>query len=112
MKVPDGGGLSAAGRARREALRLQAAAWFAEGIEPLVVARRLRVSANSAYQWRRRWRAGGAARVPPRRQGLPGARALTSHPAGWVGWAAEAVRPADHRFGWRLARRCAGLGGD
>jgi transposase len=59
MRYPDGGGLSALGRARREALRLQAAAWFAEGIEPLVVARRLRVSPNSAYVWRRRWRAGG-----------------------------------------------------
>src|SRR6266851_9152877 len=61
MRYPDGGGLSALGRARREGLRLQAAAWFAEGIEPLVVARRLRVSPNSAYVWRRRWRAGGEA---------------------------------------------------
>jgi Homeodomain-like domain-containing protein len=61
MRYPDGGGLSALGRARREALRLHAAAWFAEGIEPLVVARRLRVSPNSAYVWRRRWRAGGEA---------------------------------------------------
>ncbi len=48
-----GGGLSAAGRARREKVRLQAAEWFAEGVTPPEVARRLRVSSNSAYVWRR-----------------------------------------------------------
>ena len=42
-------------------MRLQAAVWFAEGVTPPEVARRLRVSVNSAYVWRRRWRAGGAA---------------------------------------------------
>ena len=42
-------------------MRLQAAEWFAEGVEPPEVARRLRVSSNSAYVWRRRWRAGGEA---------------------------------------------------
>ena len=31
MRYPDGGGLTAAGRARREKVRLQAAEWFAEG---------------------------------------------------------------------------------
>src|SRR6266700_1971493 len=61
MRYPDGGGLSAAGRARREKVRLQAAEWFAEGVTPPEVARRLRVSSNSAYVWRRRWRAGGVA---------------------------------------------------
>jgi transposase len=61
MRYPDGGGLSAAGRARRERVRLQAAEWFAEGVEPPEVARRLRVSCNSGYVWRRRWRDGGAA---------------------------------------------------
>ena len=42
-------------------MRLQAAEWFAEGVTPPEVARRLRVSCNSAYAWRRRWRAGGKA---------------------------------------------------
>ena len=42
-------------------MRLQAAEWFAEGVTPPEVARRLRVSSNSAYGWRRRWRAGGVA---------------------------------------------------
>jgi transposase len=63
MRYPDGGGLAAAGRARREAVRLRAAAMFEQGISPVQVARELRVSTKSAYQWRRRWRAGGGAAV-------------------------------------------------
>jgi transposase len=69
MRYPDGGGLTAAGRARREKVRLQAAEWFAEGIEPPEVARRLRVSCNSAYAWRRRWRDGGTAALASRGPG-------------------------------------------
>src|SRR5260370_21015824 len=59
MGYPEGGGLSAGGRARREKLLLQAAQMFEQGIKPVRVARLLRVSTKSAYQWRRRWRAGG-----------------------------------------------------
>jgi len=59
MRYPDGGGLSARARGKRQAVRMQAAAWFAEGVEPREVARRLRVSNNSAYVWQRRWRCGG-----------------------------------------------------
>src|ERR1035441_4960076 len=76
MRYPDGGGLSAAGRVRREKVRLQAAGWFAEGVEPPEVARRLRVSCNSAYVWRRRWRAGGIAALVSTRAG--GIAALVS----------------------------------
>jgi hypothetical protein len=61
MRYPDGGGLSAEGRARREKLRLQAAQMFQQEIKPVQVARSLRVSAKSAYQWRRCWRTGGEA---------------------------------------------------
>ena len=50
-------------------MRLQAAEWFAEGVEPLEVARRLRVSSNSAYVWRQRWRAGGEAALASRGPG-------------------------------------------
>ena len=50
-------------------MRLQAAEWFAEGVEPPEVARRLRVSSNSAYAWRRRWRAGGKAALASRGPG-------------------------------------------
>jgi transposase len=59
MRYPDGGGLSARGRVQRERVRLEAARLFEQGVRPPQVARRLRVSAKSAYQWRRRWRAGG-----------------------------------------------------
>jgi len=61
MRYPDGGGLSAEGRARREKLRLQAAQMFGQGMKPVQVARCLRVSTKSAYQWRRCWRADGDA---------------------------------------------------
>src|SRR3954452_7613189 len=61
MRYPDGGGLSPAARERRETVRGQAARLFAEDVAPVEVATRLRVSTKSAYQWRRRWRAGGEA---------------------------------------------------
>jgi transposase len=106
MRYPDGGGLSARGRDRRELVRLQAAAWFAEGIEPPEVARRLRVSPNSAYVWRRRWRTGGEAALASRGPGGAVCRlspaqlarlraALDGGPAAW-GWS------EDQR--WTLAR--------
>jgi transposase len=69
MRYPDGGGLSAEGRARREKLRLQAAQMFQQGIKPVQVARSLRVSTKSAYQWRRCWRAGGEAALASRGPG-------------------------------------------
>jgi transposase len=61
MRYPDGGGLSAHGRARREKVRLQAAQMFEQDMQPVQVAHQLRVSTKSAYQWQRRWRAGGEA---------------------------------------------------
>jgi putative transposase len=61
MRYPDGGGLPAVQRARREMVRRQAAAMFDQGVSPVQVARALRVSTKSACQWRRRWRAGGEA---------------------------------------------------
>ena len=59
MRYPDSGGLSARGRVQRESVRFTAAGMFEQGVRPPLVARRLRVSTKSAYQWRRRWRAGG-----------------------------------------------------
>ncbi|MFF9571978.1 helix-turn-helix domain-containing protein, partial [Streptomyces sp. NPDC014685] len=38
---------------------MQAAELFERGIKPLEVARRLRVSGKSAYQWHQLWRDGG-----------------------------------------------------
>jgi transposase len=59
MRYPDGGGLTAQGRSRREQVRLRAAEMFAHDADARQVARTLRVSTKSVYQWRRAWRAGG-----------------------------------------------------
>ncbi|MCY0953674.1 winged helix-turn-helix domain-containing protein [Streptomyces sp. H27-S2] len=59
MKYADGGGLTPAGRRRRETVRMQAAELFEQMVKPSEVARRLRVSLKWAYQWRQLWRDGG-----------------------------------------------------
>ncbi|MGW7486934.1 IS630 family transposase [Streptomyces sp. NPDC054786] len=59
MRYADGGGLTASGRQRREAVRTQAAELFEQKIRPPEVARRLRISRKSAYQWHQLWRDGG-----------------------------------------------------
>ena len=61
MRYPDGGGLTAQGRSRREQVQLQAAEMFAHDADARQVARTLRVSKKSVYQWRRAWQAGGEA---------------------------------------------------
>jgi len=61
MRYPDGGGLTAEGRSRREMVRLQAAQMFEQGIGASQIAGLLRVSTKSVCQWRREWRAGGDA---------------------------------------------------
>ncbi|MGY4967448.1 winged helix-turn-helix domain-containing protein, partial [Streptomyces sp. 900105245] len=59
MRYADGGRLTPAGRRRRESVRMQAAELFEEKVKPSEVARRLRVSVKSAYQWHQLWRDGG-----------------------------------------------------
>ncbi|MFD9053316.1 transposase [Streptomyces zaomyceticus] len=59
MRYADGGGLTPAVRRRREVVRMQAAVLFEQKIKPSEVARRLRVSVKSAYQWHQSWRDGG-----------------------------------------------------
>ena len=61
MRYADGGGLTVEGRARREMVRLEAAEMFGQDVDAALIARALRVSAKSVYQWRRAWRAGGEA---------------------------------------------------
>ncbi len=63
------GGLTAEGRQRRESVRIQAAELFEQGVKPPEVARRLRVSRKSAYEWRQVWRDGGAAALASRGPG-------------------------------------------
>jgi|SRR6516165_11337007 putative transposase len=106
MRYPDGGGLTAAERARREGVRLQAAHLFEQDVSAVQVAHELRVSAKSAYQWRRRWRGGGETALASKGAGGAVCRlnagqlarlraALDGGPAAW-GWG------EDQR--WTLAR--------
>jgi transposase len=61
MWYGEGGGLTAAQRARREALRLQAAELFEQGLSDAEIGRRFRVTRMSVNRWRRAWQAGGTA---------------------------------------------------
>lgn len=45
----DGGGLTDQGRAKREAVRMRAAQWFAQDMPVAQIAHRLRVSTNAVY---------------------------------------------------------------
>ena len=72
MRYPDGGGLTAAERARREKVRLAAAEMIEAGASDREVARRFRVSRMSANRWRRTLAAGGRAALASK--GAGGAR--------------------------------------
>ncbi len=106
MRYPDGGGLTAAERARREQVRLAAADLVEAGASDWEVARRFRVSRMSANRWRRALTAGGRAALASK--GAGGARCkltsaqvreletvLEAGPAAW-GW--------DEDQCWTLAR--------
>ena len=71
MRYPDGGGLTAAERARREQVRLEAAELIEAGASDREVAQRFRVSRMSANRWRRALtaRAGGSAGLQGRGRG-------------------------------------------
>lgn len=106
MRYADGGGLTAAERARRERVRLEAAELIEAGASDLEVARRFRVSRMSANRWRRALAAGGRDALATK--GAGGAKckltdaqlaeleaALDAGPAAW-GW--------DEDQCWTLAR--------
>nr|WP_308407821.1 winged helix-turn-helix domain-containing protein [Streptomyces sp. RKAG337] len=76
MRYADGGGLTSAGRQRREAVRMRAVELFEQLVGPLEVAERLRVSRKSAYQWHGLWREGGAEALVSR--GASGSRCRLS----------------------------------
>jgi transposase len=59
VRYPDGGGLTADERIRRERVRLAAAEWIEEGASDREVAARFRVTRMSANRWRRALAAGG-----------------------------------------------------
>jgi transposase len=72
MRYPDGGGLDADERARREQVRLAAAELIDAGASDREVARRFRVSRMSANRWRRALATGG--RVALASRGAGGAK--------------------------------------
>ena len=59
MRYPDGGGLDAAERARREQVRLAAAEMIEAGAGDREIAKRFRVSRMSVNRWRRALAVGG-----------------------------------------------------
>src|SRR6516162_10698291 len=96
MRYPDGGGLDAGERARREQVRLSAAELMEGDASDREVARRFRVSRMSANRWRRALAAGGRAALASKGPGggpckLSAAQvreleaALEAGPAAW-GW--------------------------
>ncbi len=106
MRYPDGGGLTAAERARRERVRFAAAELIEAGSSDREVARRFRVTRMSANRWRRALAAGGRQALASKGPG--GARCwltpaqlrdletvLEAGPAAW-GW--------DEDQRWTLAR--------
>ena len=72
MRYPDGGGLTAEERARREQVRLAAAELIEAGAGDREVARRFRVSRMPVNRWRRALAAGGRAALASK--GAGGAR--------------------------------------
>ncbi|KES05808.1 transposase [Streptomyces toyocaensis] len=70
MRYAQGGGLTDAGRAARERVRLQAVERFEGGQKNREIAAALRVSERSVERWRRQWRERGEAGVLSR--GSPG----------------------------------------
>ena len=96
VRYPDGGGLTADGRARREAVRLQAAALFAQGVPVAQIARRLRVSQNAVYVWRRRWLAGGEAGLASKGPSGTGCRLTDAQ----LARLAQALEAGPAAYGW------------
>jgi transposase len=106
MRYPDGGGLTAEQRARREQVRVAAAELIEAGAGDREVAKRFRVSRMSANRWRRALAAGGRAALACKGAGgakckltVPQLReletVLDAGPAAW-GW--------DEDQCWTLAR--------
>jgi transposase len=105
MRYPDGGGLDAAERGRREKVRLAAAKMIESGAGDQEVAKRFRVSRMSANRWRRALAAGGREALASK--GAGGAKCKLS--AGQVAGLEEVLDAGPAAAGyldqcWTLAR--------
>jgi transposase len=106
MRYPDGGGLTAADRARREQVRLAAAELIEAGASDQDVAKRFRVSRMSANRWRRALATGGRAALLSKGPG-GGPAKLTAAQVGELAAVLEAGPAAwgwDEDQCWTLAR--------
>jgi len=101
MRYADGGGLTAQGRSRREMVRLQAAEMFAHDADAREIARSLRVSTKSLYQWRRVWRAGGEAALASK--GAGGNPCKLDE--GQLGRLRAALKAGPAAYGWKQDQR-------
>jgi transposase len=112
MRYPDSGGLSAAERARRERVRLEAAELIEAGGTDQEVARQFRVSRMSANRWRRALASGGRAALASKGPG--GAKCkLTQAQLRELETALDAGRPSGggtrtSAGPWRESRRWSG----
>nr|WP_267882120.1 helix-turn-helix domain-containing protein [Streptomyces sp. NRRL F-2664] len=94
--------LTAAGRQRRESVRMQAAELFERKVKPSEVARQLRVSLKSVCRWHLLWREGGGSAASASR-GPSGSRCrLSSYCLEKLAGFLEEGRP--RTAGWRT--RC------
>jgi putative transposase len=112
MRYPDGGGLTARDRSRREQVRLEAVEMFAEDVDARQIARSLRVSTKSVYQWRRAWRSGGQTALLSKGPGGSGCK-LDEDQLARLGAALDAGPAAcgwDQDQRWTLARVAALIG--
>jgi hypothetical protein len=94
MRYPDGGGLTAAERARRERVRLAAAELIEAGTSDREAARRFRVSPMSANRWRRALAAGGKQALASKGHGKRPATCPNRSFIKTRGWSSDSVAAA------------------
>ena len=100
MRYPDGGGLTAAERSRRERVRLEAAELIEAGASDREVARRFRVSRMSANRWRRALAAGGREALATKG---PAALNASSPRLSWPSWRRLSTRGRPYGAGMRIS---------
>ena len=94
MRYPDGAGLTAAERTRRERVRLAAAELIEAGTSDREAARRFRVSPMSANRWRRALAAGGKQALASKGRGKRPATCPNRSFIKTRGWSSDSVAAA------------------